>query len=585
LTHKRDALLSFGFETERRLNKQFMELQRRTSELEQAHRILSSRKLQVFAGLALLVFLQFVVLGRTISEFLTPDGIFYVARPIESVAGLATLLTSLDDTQNYRPLTYLIATPLTWVAGLNPLPYHVFVFIGHIVVTLLVFLLARELMKSARAALVSAAFFGLHVTASHVTFDVAFLPDIAYGSMYALGLFAWLRAGPLPSGEGGRMPGEEASGSTAWRAVSIAAFILSLLSKESAVTFPASVTLMVLLFSKDAESGAGISTRLKGALRQTRVLWAIAIVYLAGYGLLTAGSFFPSDSNHPYRISLTADDLWSRHRYAEWAVNLHPAYDTMAGHPSIVALANRVLPESLAERFPRMSNFYLYLVGPLWMLWLLAKGEWSLFAQFLPLSIETPLRVLSLAALVYFLFRVGLRREARTLFGLGLFVLPLLPVLVLPADKTMVHNLYVPAVGVSLIVGNYALIQWRRQIRRSRLLAVTVPAVLVLMGIHGIRREQDEGWPTTRARTMKTYLQDVMQLYPTLPEGAVFLFEKTGNPDFEFLNGRGDVYRVFYGRPDLATVFEDSGQDALSFGPNQTLIRLTKVGEHLASSP
>jgi 4-amino-4-deoxy-L-arabinose transferase-like glycosyltransferase len=576
--------LSFGFETERRLSNQCVILQRHTSELERAHTILFSRKLSVIVGLALLIFLQLVILGRTFSEFLTPDAIYYIARPIGNIETLTKLFTSLDDTQNYRPLAYVLATPVYWIAGLQALPYHIFAFGLHVLVTLLVFFLARELLNSAKAALVSAFFFGLHTAASHVAFDVTFVADAAYGAFYILGLFLWLRARPLPLGEGGRRPGEGASGSAVWRNASVAAFVLSLLSKEPAVTFPATVTLLTfLLFNRDG-SEAGISARLRLALRQTRVFWIIAVVYLAGFGLLSSSRFVPSDPDHPYRFSLAAEDLLSKHRYAEWAVNIYPAYDTMEGHPTIVGLAARVLPQSLAQRFAGMSDFYLYLVGPLWLLWLGVRGQWGLIPEFFLLSIETPLRVLSIVALVYFIVRSALRREERILFGLALFLLPLVPVLLLRADKTMPHNLYVPAVGISLIVGNYSLIQWRRRTRGRRFLAMTVPAVLVVMGVHAVQRQQDDGWPTSQARALRAYLDDVVRLYPTLPEGTILYFEKTGDPGFPYAAGRGDVFRVYYGRPELATVFADHGQEISNVAANQTVIRLQKVDGHLAPS-
>jgi hypothetical protein len=221
----------------------------------------------------------------------------------------------------------------------------------------------------------------------------------------------------------------------------------------------------------------------------------------------------------------------------------------MAAHPTITAMAARLMPASFNDFFMNASDFWIYLIGPVWMFWLTLKAEWHTLREIAVYAMATPLVVISLFLLV--------RRNNNyktVLFGFLMCVLVLSPVLILPASKTMLHNFYVPAVGMALVVGEF--------VRGRRFPALLVPALLVSVGVYYLATDLDISWPTTTARAANRYLEDVKRFHHRFPKGAIQYFETTGMPNWPFLTGGGDLFRVFYGDQSLVTMFGDYGHAA-----------------------
>jgi hypothetical protein len=456
-------------------------------------------------------------------EFFTPDAIYYLARQVDSWEDFKYVFTHLDSVANYRPLTYLVATTLSLRWQLDPFPYHMFTLVSHVGITALVFWLARLLLRSDAAAFVAAVFFGLHSAALRVAFGITFISDLLYAAFFIFAIVAFVKG---------------------WHRFSLLSFVLALLSKEPAVTLPAVLTAMLLFVPQDAE---GKTLAWREAIRRTRAFWIVGLIYIGWFALLTGGHFVPQSASHPYHVSLSWDDIVSKAQYLSRGFNLK-RFDTMAAHPTITTLSTRLLPSGFNELFKRTSDFWLYLVGPVWMFWLVIKGEWQSLREIAMYALATPLVVIS----TFFLIR---RNNHKTvIYGLLLFVFVLCPVLILPASKTMLHNLYVPVVGLAIVVGEFV----RTNLRRLATLAV--PAVLIVAGIHYIVSDREVSWPTTTARAASMYLEDVQRFHPVFPKGAVLYFESTGMPDWPFLTGGGDLFRVFYGDRTLVTIFGDNGE-------------------------
>jgi hypothetical protein len=498
-------------------------------------------------SLAVLFLFQATLLWPVTVEFFTPDGIYYLARQLDDWGDLKSVFTSLDDVDNYRPLTYVVTTKLSSWWELNPFPYHVFTVLAHVGITALVFWLARLLLLSDTAGLAAAVFFGLHGAASRVAFGITFISDLLYAAFFIFAFIAFIKV-------------ERGSGSR-WRALSLLSFVFALLSKEPAVTLPAVLTAALLLVP-----GISLQTDVKPlmfrqALRRTLPYWFLSFLYIGWFAFLTCGWFIPQDPAHPYHVSLSWEDLLSKHQYLGWAFNL-TRFDTMAGHPSIAALAMRFLPANLAQSFMQLSDFWVYLLGPVWLVWLSIKGEWQSLFDVGINAILTPLIVIAALVFVKGVFRRQHETDDKTLlFGLLFFVFVLLPVLILPADKTKLHNLYVPAAGMGIAVGHFVRVRWRQNSGKfNRVAAVAIPAVFIVAGIHHISFTIQTSWPVTSARAAKSYLADVQKSHPEFPKGAILYFERTGNREWPFLTGAGDLFRVFYMDHTLVTIYGDYEQ-------------------------
>lgn len=153
---------------------------------------------------------------------------------------LAWMLTSFH-TGNWIPLTWLSHALVYAGAGLDPRPHHLANVLLHAANAGLVTLLGLALFASARAAgqpapgpargraaaAIAALLFGLHPLHVESVAWVSERKDVLYAFFFLLGLLAWLR--------GFRAPERR----SAWRGLAAAAFVLSLLSKPMAVSFPA----------------------------------------------------------------------------------------------------------------------------------------------------------------------------------------------------------------------------------------------------------------------------------------------------------------------------------------------------------
>ena len=303
------------------------------------------------------------------------------------------------------------------------------------------------------------------------------------------------------------------------------------------------------------------------ALNRTLPFWILSILYLGWFAFLTSGRFFPQSPSHPYHVALSWETILSKHQYVEWAFNL-ARFNTIAEHPAIAGLMTRFLPAGVAEFFKQSSDFWVYLMGPVWILWLAIKGEWQSLSEVFVDALATPLVVISVLVLVRSLLRYSRRNDDKAaLYGFLFFVLVLSPVLMLPVDKTMRHNLYVPVVGLGIVVGEFVRVRWRQAGGRlNKLAALTIPVMLVVAGIDYTSASFKDSWPTTSSRAANKYLEDVQRVPPKLPKGAILYFERTGMPDWPFLTGGGDLFRVFYGDQTLVTMFGDNGEKVPSAG-------------------
>lgn len=261
-------------------------------------------------ALLLILLLELWIFTGSFHKYFNNDSLFYMTRYPRSWAEFQRYLLAPDAARQYRPLNLGLMALLIPRLGLEPLPYHWIPIVFHLLNTCLFFCLARRLLFDSLSALAATAFWGLHSVAGWITYDVTNLSDFLLAFLLLVSLLlahdGYIRRSPLRIGG------------------SVIAFILTLLTKEAATTFPLAVW-MVLGLTALRESGEPASAR--SVLRSFRKTIPLTVLYLA-IAVCFAGMFI-----HWYQVGLlyaqgSAYDInpWSnligKTKYLFWALNL-----------------------------------------------------------------------------------------------------------------------------------------------------------------------------------------------------------------------------------------------------------------------
>ena len=170
----------------------------------------------------------------------------------------------------YRPLFLLWLLLNHTLFGLEPLGWHLTTVLAHLAAASLLYALARELLNDSRAAALAALVFLLHPAQVESVAWVSGVSEPLTAIFILGGVLAYIRF------DRGRPDGP----SRVWLAVSLLAYFLALLSKETAFLLPLLVLLYALNFRGPAK--LGFASRLAQALRPC-LLYALP---LAAYLLL-----------------------------------------------------------------------------------------------------------------------------------------------------------------------------------------------------------------------------------------------------------------------------------------------------------
>jgi hypothetical protein len=230
--------------------------------------------------------LEYFVFSVNFSWFFQGDALFWMSHRFQGWGEFLQSLYSLDVANWYRPLSNRTIPSLFFpFFGLGPYGYHWVVFVLFFACTCLVFHFLRRLTSDFTAAAIGTVFFSIHSINVYVTYDFAFAPELLYATFYVASCAAFLRT--------------PAAG--AWYGFSIASFVLSLMSKEAAVTLPLNLALLSLL-ATDARP-----------LKHTLPFFGIAVayyLYVVRYLGVGAGD---------YAVSFHKDILWRPLESLLWA--------------------------------------------------------------------------------------------------------------------------------------------------------------------------------------------------------------------------------------------------------------------------
>jgi hypothetical protein len=265
--------------------------------------------------LVLLLLIELWAFSGAFQKFFTHDSLFYMTRVPHSWGQFKQYLLAPSDEKSYRPLNLGFIALVRPILGVDPHPYHWIPIAFHLLNTALFFFLAKRVLANSTAVLAATAFWGLHSVAGWITYDITYLSDFLLAFLLLLSLLLAL--------EGRRRK------SRLLIAGSLGVFVLSLLTKEVATTFPLafwiSLALADLRTSREPVTRKQIWHAFRKAIPLTSLYLLVAIAF-AGLFVhwLRAGLIYAQGSNAAYNINPWAN-LVAKTKYIYWAFNLPDA--------------------------------------------------------------------------------------------------------------------------------------------------------------------------------------------------------------------------------------------------------------------
>ncbi len=234
----------------------------------------------------------------------------------------------------YRPVFLIWLRLNDMVFGLHPWGWHLTTLLLHLLTTLLVYFLARRLVRDPFTAAVAALLFGLHPVHIEAVAWISGLTEPLLAVFFILAFLCYLQAR------------EAQEHKARWLALSLALFVVAMLEKETGVIFPFLIVAYEWLYPKpDAERSAArkLARRAAKAFLPALPYFALTGPYLAARIYALKGFSHPLTPMPFPDVLLTMPALlafWVRHFF--WPVGLSTFYDMHpVSHPS---LFNFVLP-------------------------------------------------------------------------------------------------------------------------------------------------------------------------------------------------------------------------------------------------
>ena len=231
--------------------------------------------------LILILALETWIFSGAFHKFFTHDSLFYMTNLAHSWKEFLPFLLGPSQEMSYRPVNLAVASILAPFLGVESRPWHWVPLLFHLTNTILFYLLGRRILPGTTAALAAAAFWGLHAVAGWVTYDITYLSDFLPAFLLLVTILLAIEGQKRKS-----LP---------VMAASLAAFVLSLMTKEAATTFPLAIWLSLVL--ADLRTSAGPITRKRVAAALGRslpfiaalVVWTSCLSAFSAIGWSAAG--------------------------------------------------------------------------------------------------------------------------------------------------------------------------------------------------------------------------------------------------------------------------------------------------------
>lgn len=455
---------------------------------------------------ALIGLAEFLVFFRNPGHFFMGDTVLWMGYRYRSIGEFLKGFIELDPTLWYRPVAQRTVESILYpLAGLNPVAYHLVIFVLFFACTAAVFRVTECLMESRRPAWMATVFFAFHVTHAVTTYDTAFVPEMVYTLFHVGAVLAFVRY-------------MRTHNRTAL-ALSVASFLGSLLSKETAVAVPFTLVAVWLLLPLPD----GTRPRLRSLVPHFAIL-AVYLVLMVGVLHIRAIDVkqlmeSPGTAGQSsYQLVLGKNVLETTAHAFTWAFGISRGIYGQ-WRPDVTQSAGYDLHHEL-----KVIRFLICVA--------------ALLAMF------TPQRRFILIGLAWFLFLAG----------------PTLPLL----NHFLPYYLFGPLVGFSLAVG--AALDWayRKISGISTPLAFVLCALLLLVPA-AITAATVDGIASSymlcgnSSHQAFAHLTDMQTLHPNLPKGIKLLVFDEENVGTSWNEGRGMLYQMAYGDDSLKIEYLTDG--------------------------
>jgi len=245
----------------------------------------------ILALVSLVVYFNSLTNGFVYDDFATIVENKYIQHPGKSLPSLfsRSYFNVASGEASYRPVATLSYYLIYSIGELNATYYHLFSVLLHALNVILVYLLANKIIKNRYSALIAGLLFACHPALTEAVDAISYNEDLLAAAFFFLAFICYTAINT----------GEVKSCIKVY-VLSLISFLLALLSKEMAITLPATIFLYDLAF-RDAD---GRSFSLKLILRSIKDRIYFYSGYLAVglfYLYLRFGAFYhPGESIKPF---------------------------------------------------------------------------------------------------------------------------------------------------------------------------------------------------------------------------------------------------------------------------------------------
>ncbi len=367
----------------------------------------------------------------------------------------------------FRPLRDLSLAIDYWLWGLHPSGFRLTNILLHSFNSFLVFLVALEVLRAPRAALMASLFFAVHPVQTEAVAYISGRRDVLFTFFYLLGFYSFMRF--------------RQTGIKKYAGVALTAFVLSAMTKEMAVTLP----LIVLLWELYERWPSPVRGRIlrhffdhtRAVLKANRWVLAGAVLVFVGLAIRYTVEGRGLGTSRALQLDYWGGSIW------------HNVLTVLTVHAHYLKLL--VAPVTLVASY---------------------QGAFPIATSLLEGRVLLAILVL---AVPLSLMMYGLFREKQIAFAWAFYFIALLPVSqIIPHHELLAeHYLYLPMFGFSLLVGH---LFWRLSQRQRiwRKLALSGFAIiLIVFGARTVVRNRD--WKNGLTLWRATY-----QAVPTSPRAA-----------------------------------------------------------------
>jgi len=447
---------------------------------------------------ALLGVLEILIFFRNPQHFFERDSLSWLSLRYRSFGEFITGFFHVDPAFWYRPLAQrTVASLLFPIVGLNPVPYHILEFVLFFFCTKAVHSFIGSITQSKRIAWLGTLFFSIHVVNEYVIYDVAFTPELLFTLFYVSAATAYLRY----------LRDHNSPALVA----SLFLFIGSLLSKETAVTLPFTLSAIWLL-TPGTGKGLRYSPALHFGILGAYLIFAVGYLHVREIHLGSVVQGTGGVGNGLYRLVLGKNVLDNADVALSWAFNI-PRY----------------------------------------------IGQWRFSAEWMD-SFLRVIRILTAAAALVVLFT---QRRNLLLLGFIWFFFACAPTLLL-AGHFVPYYIFASLVGFSLAVGVILDSIYEQTATVSPAAAFSAFAIFfallsVIVG-SGSQSVASSKYFGRSAEDVLTKLNDVRHVYPTLPKSATLVLFDEEQPLDSWDRAQSNLFRMAYADESISTRYSSKGE-------------------------